>query len=64
MEINEAIFRDYDIGGIVGKDLDWGFAFVFGKVLVRIWHEKASERHLRVYNNIKFGLLKRNLYYD
>ncbi|MDP2632135.1 MAG: phosphomannomutase/phosphoglucomutase [Candidatus Curtissbacteria bacterium] len=31
MKVNEAIFRDYDIRGIVGRDLDEQFANIFGK---------------------------------
>ena len=31
MQVNEAIFRDYDIRGIVGEDIDEEFAQVFGK---------------------------------
>lgn len=31
MKLNEAIFRDYDIRGIVGKDVDERFSFVFGQ---------------------------------
>lgn len=31
MEVNEAIFRDYDIRGIVGEDLNEEFARVFGR---------------------------------
>ncbi|OGD87012.1 hypothetical protein A2870_01725 [Candidatus Curtissbacteria bacterium RIFCSPHIGHO2_01_FULL_41_11] len=31
MKVNESIFRDYDIRGIVGRDLDEQFAEVFGK---------------------------------
>ena len=31
MKVNEAIFRDYDIRGIVGKDLDEKFAYCFGQ---------------------------------
>ena len=31
MQVNEAIFRDYDIRGIVGKDLDEKLAYVFGQ---------------------------------
>ncbi|MCR4324085.1 MAG: phosphomannomutase/phosphoglucomutase [Candidatus Curtissbacteria bacterium] len=31
MKVNEAIFRDYDIRGIVGEDLSDEFAYVFGK---------------------------------
>ncbi|MBI3341816.1 phosphomannomutase/phosphoglucomutase [Candidatus Curtissbacteria bacterium] len=31
MKVNEAIFRDYDIRGLVGKDLSPEFAYVFGK---------------------------------
>lgn len=31
MKVNEAIFRDYDIRGLVGKDLSDEFARVFGK---------------------------------
>jgi len=31
MKLNEAIFRDYDIRGIVGEDLDEKFAYYFGK---------------------------------
>ncbi|MDO8487057.1 MAG: phosphomannomutase/phosphoglucomutase [Candidatus Curtissbacteria bacterium] len=31
MKVNEAIFRDYDIRGIVGEDLSEEFAQVFGK---------------------------------
>ncbi len=31
MKVNEAIFRDYDIRGIVGEDLNVQFAEIFGK---------------------------------
>lgn len=31
MKLNEAIFRDYDIRGIVGRDIDETFALNFGK---------------------------------
>lgn len=31
MKVNEAIFRDYDIRGIVGKDINEKFAYVFGQ---------------------------------
>src|SRR3989344_3358308 len=31
MKVNEAIFRDYDIRGIVGEDLDEKFAYCFGQ---------------------------------
>ena len=31
MQVNEAIFRDYDIRGIVGEDLDEKFAYCFGQ---------------------------------
>lgn len=31
MKVNEAIFRDYDIRGLVGSDLSPEFAYVFGK---------------------------------
>lgn len=33
MKVNEAIFRDYDIRGIVGEDIDEKFAYVFGQAL-------------------------------
>lgn len=31
MKVNEAIFRDYDIRGIVGEDIDEKFAYCFGQ---------------------------------
>ena len=31
MQVNEAIFRDYDIRGIVGEDIDEKFAYCFGQ---------------------------------
>lgn len=31
MKVNEAIFREYDIRGIVGVDLDEKFAYTFGE---------------------------------
>lgn len=42
MKVNEAIFREYDIRGIVGQDIDLNFAEVFGKAFGTYLAQKGA----------------------
>lgn len=46
MKVNEAIFRDYDIRGIVGRDIDENFAEVFGRAFGTYLLEKGTKEVL------------------
>ena len=46
MKVNEAIFRDYDIRGIVGEDLDSEFAEVFGRAFGTYLLKKGTKEVL------------------
>src|SRR3990167_3737643 len=50
MQVNEAIFRDYDIRGIVGKDLDEKFAYVFGQAFGTYLAQKGTREALAGYD--------------
>src|SRR3990167_7066343 len=50
MQVNEAIFRDYDIRGIVGKDLDEKFAYVFGQAFGTYLAQKGTREALVGYD--------------
>lgn len=50
MEVNEAIFRDYDIRGIVGKDLDEKFAYCFGQAFGTYLIRKGAREALVGYD--------------
>ena len=46
MQVNEAIFRDYDIRGIVGEDLDEKFAYCFGQAFGTYLAQKGVRQAL------------------
>ncbi|KKS04089.1 hypothetical protein A2W70_02675 [Candidatus Curtissbacteria bacterium RIFCSPLOWO2_02_41_11] len=50
MRVNEAIFRDYDIRGIVGQDIDEEFARVFGQALGTYLVKKGTRSALVGYD--------------
>ena len=50
VKVNEAIFRDYDIRGIVGKDLDEKFAYVFGQAFGTYLAQKGTREALVGYD--------------
>ncbi len=50
MKVNETIFRDYDIRGIVGEDIDEKFAFVFGQAFGTYLVQKGVRRALVGYD--------------
>jgi len=44
MKINSAIFREYDIRGVVGKDYDEGFAYELGRAFSRLIKDKGGKK--------------------
>ena len=67
MEINEKIFREYDIRGIYGTDLTIEFAYLFGQAfgsyiqemgerVVLVGHDNRASSPI-LYENIKKGIL-------
>ena len=50
MKFNEAIFRDYDIRGIVGQDLDEKFAYCFGQAFATYLVRKGVKSALVGYD--------------
>lgn len=51
MEINEKIFREYDIRGIYGTDLTEDFAFLFGQAFGSFIQEMGEKQVLVGYDN-------------
>src|SRR3990167_6447590 len=50
MKVNESIFRDYDIRGIVGEDLSDEFARIFGKAFGTYLVRKGTKEVLVGYD--------------
>ena len=50
MKVNEAIFREYDIRGIVGQDIDENFARTFGQAFGTYLVQKGTRNALVGYD--------------
>lgn len=50
MKVNEAIFREYDIRGLVGSDIDERFAKVFGQAFGTYLAQKGTKEALVGYD--------------
>ena len=50
MKVNESIFREYDIRGIVGADIDEKFAYTFGQAFGTFLTQKGAKYALVGYD--------------
>ena len=50
MKVNESIFREYDIRGIVGADIDEKFAYTFGQAFGTFLTQKGVKKALVGYD--------------
>ena len=50
MKVNESIFREYDIRGIVGADIDEKFAYAFGQAFGTFLTQKGVKQALVGYD--------------
>ena len=46
MKVNESIFREYDIRGIAGADIDEKFAYAFGQAFGTFLTQKGVKQAL------------------
>ena len=46
MKVNESIFREYDIRGIAGADIDEKFAYIFGQAFGTFLTQKGVKQAL------------------
>ena len=50
MKVNESIFREYDIRGIAGADIDEKFAYTFGQAFGTFLTQKGVKKALVGYD--------------